>query len=163
MNAPATVILIPIRSNAAWLTPERLADARDTARWLEKEQNFTGAALTINVLVAEIEALREAAKGALITVNQAQRIANQATSDKNVALLKASTLLIVAEKLAAYDLATLASGLRTARGWMTCDPECDDPEQFTADAALVDAILENWKPLQSLSDELHAAMRLVRG
>lgn len=128
MNAPATVH--PIRSNAAWLTPERLQQARESALWNQSEGRH-GTALMINVLVAEIESLREAAKGSLVIVNQA-------VTEKNLAVLKASTLLIVAEKIAPV-----------------------------IDSDIVDRKLggegEDWTVFQSLSDELHAAMRLARG
>jgi hypothetical protein len=143
-----------VSANTSWLTPERLQLARESAAWNE-DQGRPGTAVTINVLVAEVENLREAAKGSLVIVNQA-------LADKNLATLKASTLLIAAEKIAACDLEALAGALRTAKHWMVCDPEFDDPEQFETDAALVDAALANSQPLQALSDELHAALKLVR-
>lgn len=125
MNAPAA-----IRPGTAWLTPAMLQSARDLAQWHEKEQNRPGTAATIYNLVAEIEALREAAKGSLVIVSQA-------VTDKNLATLKASTLLIVAEKIA---------------------PVIDEEIQRRKSRNEVLYVT----PLQALSDELHAALRLVR-
>jgi hypothetical protein len=128
MNAPATVH--PIHPGAAWLTPAILQSARDLATW-HADQGRSGSAVCIQNLVAEIESLREAAKGSLVIVNQA-------TSAKTLAELKLSTLFIVAEKLA---------------------PVIDDEIETRKQACVPEYVA----PLQSLSDELHAALRLVRG
>lgn len=65
-------------------------------------------------------------------------IVNQAISDKMLAQLKASTLFNVAEKLAPV-----------------LDQEIEDRQQG--------GNLDDWAVLQVLSDELHAAIRLVKG
>jgi hypothetical protein len=124
MNPPAA-----IKPGTPWLTPTMLESARDLAQF-HSGQGYTGTAICIRNLVAEIELLREAVKGSLVVVNQA-------LADKNLATLKASTLFIVAEKIAPVidgEIETRKAG---------CNPE-------------------DWAALQALSDELHAALRLVR-
>lgn len=115
---------------ATFLTPQRLADTRELAYWHESEGR-PGTAVMIHTLVAEIELLREAVKGSLVVVNQA-------LADKNLATLKASSLLTVAEKIAPV-----------------LDEEIEQRKQS--------CVPEYWAPLQALSDELHATMKLVRG
>jgi hypothetical protein len=121
----------PVRTSPAtnFLTPEALASYRDLAAWHE-DQGRAGSAIAIRQLVFEIETLREAAKGSLVIVNQA-------VTEKNLTLLKASTLLIVSEKIAPV-----------------LDQEIEDRKGGCND--------EDWAALQVLSDELHAAMRMVR-
>jgi hypothetical protein len=124
MNATAVIRSAPV-------TEKMIVSARELAHWYEKEQARPGTALTIYTLVHEIELLREAAKGAVIVVNQA-------VTDKNLAALRASALLNVAEKIA---------------------PVLDQEiEQRQAGGNP-----EDWALLQVLSDELHATMKLVRG
>jgi hypothetical protein len=86
-------VVANISPRPARLTAQLLTSARELAYWYEKEQARPGTAATIYNLVSEIEALREAAKGSLVVVNQA-------VSDKTLAQLKATTLLTVAEKIA---------------------------------------------------------------
>ncbi|MDB5606673.1 MAG: hypothetical protein JWP25_3573 [Bradyrhizobium sp.] len=120
----------PAPATTYW-TPQRIADTRDLAKWHETEGR-NGTAVMIYSLIAEIELLREAAKGSLVIVNQAQ-------ADKNLATLRASTLLIVAEKIAPALDKLMDRNVGLGRNY------------------------ENWPALQSLSDELDAAIRLVRG
>jgi hypothetical protein len=112
------------------LTAALLQSARELASMHNREGN-DGTAIALNSLVAEVETLREAAKGALIIVNQACATAS-------LAQLRASVLLIIAEKLAPV--------LDRELEW---DCRADNEEE----AAL----------LQGLSDELHAAIRLAKG
>jgi hypothetical protein len=74
------------------MTPDMLASARALAGWHEDEGR-AGSAVAIRGLVSEIENLREAAKGALVIVNQASATAS-------LAQLKVSVLFLIAEKLA---------------------------------------------------------------
>lgn len=84
--------LVETSMRAAPLTRELIGSARDLAYYYEHEEGRPGTAATIYNLVSEIEALREAAKGSLVIVNQA-------VSDKTLAQLKASALLGIAQKL----------------------------------------------------------------
>ena len=124
MNAPTKIRPAP-------LAAQMLTSARELAYWYEKDQARPGTAAAIYNLVSEIEALREAAMGALVIVNQAG-------SAKALAQLKASVLLIVAEKLAPV-----------------IDQEIEDRK--------LGGNAEDWAALQALSDELHAAVRLAKG
>ncbi len=120
MNAPAN--LVP-------LSESMLASARDLAYWHE-DQGRPGTCVTIHILVAEIERLRDGIKGSLVIVNQAM-------AGKTLAELKASALFAIAEKLAP-----------------AVDAEIEQRQHGGNE--------EDWAPLQVLSDELHAAIRLVR-
>lgn len=110
-------------------TPNLPGSAREIARAFDREGRG-GVAVMIRLLVSEIEDLREAAQGSLVIVNQA-------VTDKNLATLKASTLLIVAEKIAPV-----------------IDEEIEQRKHGGNE--------EDWALLQALSDELHAAIRLVK-
>lgn len=125
MNAPTYIF-----PRTAPLTARLLTSARELARWYEKEQARPGTSATIYNLVSEIEALREAGKGALVIVNHANSIAS-------LAQLKASVLLMIAEKL-----------------HPVLDQEIEDRKAGGND--------EDWAALQALSDELHAAIKLAR-
>jgi len=120
----------PSPQRTAPLTAQLLASARDLAGWHE-DQGRSGTATTIYHLVWEIEWLREAAKGSLVIVQQAGTMAK-------LAELKASTLLIVAQKLAPV-----------------VDREIEERKHSGNS--------EDWVALQALSDELHASIRLAKG
>jgi hypothetical protein len=120
MNAPSPA--------TTFLTPQRLDDTRELASWHE-DQGRSGTAVTIRTLVAEIELLREAVKGSLVIVNQAQ-------ADKNLAQLRASSLLIVADKIT---------------------PVLDRYLDEVKRAGNIE-----WGWLQVLSDELEATLKVVR-
>jgi hypothetical protein len=107
------------------LGQDMLTGARDLARCFDAEGR-SGTAVAIRSLVFEIETLRDAAKGALFVVNQA----SQSTM---LAQLKASVLLMIAEKIAPV-----------------IDTEIEQRP-------------EDWALLQGLSDELHAAIQLAKG
>lgn len=122
--------VITITPRPAPLTAALLAGAREAAEWHET-QGRSGTAATIFNLVSEIEALREAAKGQLVIVQEASRIAS-------LAQLKASVLLMIAEKL---------------------QPVIDQEiEQRQAGGNV-----ESWASLAALSNELHAAIWLAKG
>jgi hypothetical protein len=74
------------------LDRDMLANARALAGYHDTDGR-SGTAVALRALVAEVETLREAAKGALFVVNQA----GQATM---LAQLKASVLLMITEKIA---------------------------------------------------------------
>lgn len=107
-----------------------LTSARDLAMRQEAAGNHDTAA-TLRKLVDELAELREAAKGAIVIVTQATR-------DKTLAQLRATTLLAVAEKIA---------------------PVLDDE----IEQRKFSGIGEYWIPLQKLSDELHASIGMARG
>jgi hypothetical protein len=63
---------IPIRTaKPKFLSEAMLNAAREHATHLEQEEGQTGTPVMINLLVADIEAYREAFKGAAITLNHA--------------------------------------------------------------------------------------------
>ena len=80
----------PIRSTT--ITAELLASARDLAN-AHHAAGRSGTAIALTSLVAEVETLREAAKGAVVALGQA-------SSDLALAQLRSVTLLLIAEKLA---------------------------------------------------------------
>jgi hypothetical protein len=112
------------------LDRDLLSSARILADYHDTDGRH-GTAIALRSLVAEVETLREAAKGALVIVSQACATAS-------LAQLRASVMLIIAEKLAPV--------LDRELEW---DCRADNEEE----AAL----------LQGLSDELHAAIRLLKG
>ena len=120
--------VIPLRTVP--MTAGLIASARELAAWHEDEGR-SGSAIAIRSLVSEIENLREAAKGSLVIVNQASAMAS-------LAQLKASVLLLIAEKLAPV-----------------IDFEIENRKQFGPPS--------EYAGLQALSDELHAAIKLAKG
>lgn len=123
MNAPAVI-------RSAAVTAAMLGSAREQARFFDGN-NQPGSAAMIRILVSEIETLRETVKGSLVVVNQA-------LADKNLATLKASTLFIVAEKIAPVLDREIQALIHDGEGFSV-----------------------NFASLQALSDELHAALKLV--
>lgn len=114
-----------------FLTAALLADARTLAVHYQHEEDRPGTAATIFNLVSEIEMLRDAAKGSLIIVRQA-------CSAADLANLRASVLLLIAEKLAPV-----------------IDQEIEQRQHG--------GNVEDWAALQALSNELHGAIRLAKG
>lgn len=80
----------PVRTAA--MTAHLLTSARQLAASYEASGR-PGTAIALNSLVAEVETLREAAKGAVIVLGQA-------SADLSLAQLRSTTLLLIAEKLA---------------------------------------------------------------
>jgi hypothetical protein len=111
------------------MSEQAIATHRDLASWHE-DQGRTGSAIAIRSLAFEVERLRDAVTGSLVIVNQA-------LADKTMAELKASALLMIAEKLAPV-----------------IDEEIEQRKHS--------GIGEYWAPLQALSDQLHAAIRMAR-
>jgi hypothetical protein len=74
---------IPVRtaSKPKFLKEEMLATARAHAAHLENELNLRGSAVMLRLLVADIEAYREAFKGSVIVVKQAGDMLKRQESD----------------------------------------------------------------------------------
>jgi hypothetical protein len=85
---------IPVRTTKPkFLSPEMLASARAQAAYLENQLALRGTATMLNMLVADIEAYREAFKGAAVTLNHAGTMLTRQESDTR----EASRSLVLAQ------------------------------------------------------------------
>lgn len=104
MNAPQAT---PARApKPKFLNEEMIATARAHAAYLEGELNLRGSAVMLRILVADIEAYREAFNGAIVVVKHAGDMLKRQDSDlsdvsRSLALsqLKLSVLKMAAGKL----------------------------------------------------------------